>query len=317
MQYLVAVALLGHVGGIPTQAKFSSPVCVNNVADQSFTMMWIDPDEMDPTGRFDFYYQVSNGPPNTSLMSGHLIGTAIPEGQQVNVSDLANLLLWDTSQVPAGSYFIYEVTTDTDMGIPPIHAMAPGVVTVQHPGEPLWPAVVVEQPDGVDDVVGDAFAVKWKGSGVGPLTATVRGKERDEAGALPILASDVPMIDQGDGTFAGCWLWNLSSRPQGYYYVEITVTDASGLTHAAYSRQALTLYRDPNPTDAGPPPSCPSLPGVDAGAGDGGTGGDDEPGPPTCGCRIAGRRAGGLSGAAALAVLVAAARARRRRPARG
>lgn len=317
MPLLAAVTLAAHVGGIPTQALFDAPVGVGNVADQSYILRWQD-NEMDETGRFDFYYQPTNVPPNASLMSGDLVGTPIPNGQQVVISDPQNDLVWDTSNVPAGSYYVYEITTDTDMGVPPIHSMSKGAVTVRHPGDPLYPAVIVDEPNGIGDVVADGYALRWTASGTAPLRADIYWKIPESDGPMQLLVADVPMHDLGNGLHAGCYVWNLSGKAQGYYFVRVDVKDAQGLSHSAYSRASLTVYRDPNPVDAGPVASCPDWTSADAGVGgpDGGPGIDNPDPPGPCDCRVGGRETPSPTAAALIAIgaaLLALPRAGRRR----
>ena len=84
--------------------------------------------------------------------------------------------------------------------------MSHGVVTVRHPGDPLYPAVIVTEPGAVAPPVADV------GASVGghrrrPAHRARLGKSRDEAGDLVELATDVPMAPSA--TWRGCYLWNL------------------------------------------------------------------------------------------------------------
>lgn len=291
----IALTLPAHVGGIPTLARFDTPVDVGNVADQSFTFTWQD-NEMDLTGLFGFFFQRSNLPPNGRL--DDLAGDPIVGAEMISISDTANAFTWDTTGVPAGSYYLYAITTDSPL--PQIFSLSRGVTTVQHGGDPLFPAVVVDEPNGSGDIVANAYPVQWRASGVGPLTATISFAIPDDDPLLVppvVIATDVPMVPEGDH-FVGCYLWDLGDRPGGYHYVLIEVRDAAGRTHSAFSRGSLTVYRDPAPVDAGPVATC-SLPmgDPDAGAGtaDGGVGGDDE-GPGICVCRAADGGASGRHG---------------------
>jgi hypothetical protein len=198
--------------------------------------------------------------------------------------------------------------------------MARGVVTVQHLGDPLWPAVVVDEPDMVSDYVPDQYPVVWRASGEGPMTATIRAFNPDQAGAPgELIASDVPMLVDPAGGFWGCFEWDVHLLPNNtYYYVLVEVRDAAGRTHESFSPGSLLIARDGAVTDAGVPRGCPAGPvgpGADAGAGgDGGmTGFDDSA--PLCGCRASGGRAAFPLWLAGIAVAALAARraSRRRR----
>src|SRR5688572_22007113 len=169
MDWLVLAGLIAHVGGIPTQAQFDRPIELGELADGSATITWRD-NEQDPTGLFDFFYQPSNVRP--AVMVGHadFAGTLFAEG--VMISDPTNTLAWDTTAIPTGTYYVYEVTRDPPLT--PVFSVTPAPVTVQHAGDPRWPAVVVDEPDGIGDTQPSRFAVKWRATGEGTLTATIR-----------------------------------------------------------------------------------------------------------------------------------------------
>src|SRR6185295_15242636 len=150
--------------GIPTAANFQNPNQLGVTADQSFDFTWID-NEQDMTGKFDFFYQSSNVHPLAPVGSPEFMGQMVPGAQQVAISDPANHYLWDTSTVPSGSYYLYEITADAPL--PPISGISLAPVTIQHAGDPLYPAVLVNEPDGIGDIVVDSFAIKWIATGEG------------------------------------------------------------------------------------------------------------------------------------------------------
>lgn len=298
MQCLLAAAVAAHVGGVPTQARFDTPDGIGMVGDQTFEVTWTDGD-IDPTGLFDFFYQPSNVPPLAPLTSPAFVGTAIPEAQDVTIMDATNRFTWNTSAIPSGSYYVYEITEDPPLM--PLYGITAGPVTIRHPGDPLFPAVIVTQPDGIGDITGASFAIEWLAGGEGPFTATIQWAKTDGDGTLVDLVSDVPMLDNGDGTASGCHLWDLSSMPQGYYYLLITVTDPGGRTHASYSPATVVVYRDPSGPDAGPAPMCEPVGGTpDAGM----NMGDDTGGPSgPCACRAGARGNDGTTTAGAITAL--------------
>lgn len=317
--HLLAPLLLGatlapHVGGIPTRARFETPAGVGNVVDASFEVVWLDNQE-DLTGLFDFFYQPTNVPPDFNFMNcdGTLVcaldGTPIPAAQDFPISETTNRFAWDLTAVPSGSYFVYEITEDPP--IPPIWSMTRGVVTVRHAGDALFPAVVVTEPDGLGDTVADAFAVQFTASGQGPLTAAIEWRAAEGDAPLEPLALGVAMSEGDDGLHRGCFVWDLFDEPPGYYYVRVTVTDAAARTHAAWSPSSVVVYRDPRPTDAGPPASCGAAPILDGGVV--ATDAASEPGATTgpCDCRVGGRGGrgarGGNAGAAGLTTIACAA----------
>jgi hypothetical protein len=307
MSWLVLAGLVLHVGGIPTQAVYDKPVQLGESADATARIEWHD-NEQDMTGLFDFFYQSSNIRP--SVMSTHPDFAGTLFGSGVPISDTVNLLDWDTSAVPPGSYYIYEITRDPPLS--PVYSVSPAPITVQHGGDPRWPAVVVDEPDGIGDTQPARFAVQWRATGEGPLTATIRyGEVLNDT--LTEVAAGVPMVEAGAGSYEGCYLWNISLLAQGTYYVQVDVSDGAR-SHAAFSRNVLVVYRNPDAPDGGVEPACESAAGPDAGAGRDGPavmGGDDDQ--PTCLCRAGGRGRAPLASAFACAAVLAALRARRRR----
>jgi hypothetical protein len=309
----LAVAVWAHVGGIPTRAEFTAPVTLGDEADASYTVAWTDGDE-DPTGLFTFFYQPKNAPPPARDKGPATDGTVIEGGIEVEILSADNDLVWDTSAVPAGSYFVYSITED-----PPFSGLlsvSPGVVTVRHPGDPLYPAVAVVEPDGEADVVPATYTIRWHARGEGPLVATVvvhpfgAAPDAGPDGAL-VVAADVAMTAAGDGTFEGALAWDVSAVAQGAYYADVTVRDGGGREHAAFSLGALTVDHGATPpadggvvggSDGGGPGA------TDAGTGGGGGGGG-------CACRAGGRSGGGdpVALAGALALLAAVAAVCRRR----
>jgi MYXO-CTERM domain-containing protein len=282
-----------HVGGIPTRARFVEPGVLGAVCDESCPISWQDND-LDPTGLFSFFYQPANVPYGALLSDPAFAGTAIPGGTDVLISDPANTLSWDTSSVPAGTYFVYAFTRDPPLA--GVYGMSLAPVTVQHPGDPLWPAVVVDEPDGVGDRATESFAIRWRASGEGTLTATVTAVPEE---GEPVVVG----VDQ-----TGCLTWDLTGVPlASYHSVFVTVEDDAGRTHAAWSRDRIVVL---GPAD-GTPSSC-EMPAPDAGVGPPGE-------TPGCGCAV-GPAAGGGDPVSAIVIAVvalAAARGVRRRPRRG
>jgi hypothetical protein len=286
--------LHAHINGVPTPANIQAPADLGIVVDDRADLSWLDNDA-DPTGKFNFFFQAQNVPPSTQVSDGSLAGTAIPEAQGVPISDPADTLSWDTREVPAGSYFVYAITDDPP--IPPVYGMSRGVITVRHPGDPLFPATRVIAPgDIAPSVDQEGFALRWEASGDGPFSATLSYAALG-TGAHPIepmwlpLAAGLAMTPVGDRA-TGCLVWDLAAFSDGYYAVRVVVTDGAGRTHSAYAPNDVTVYHDGT---SGPAASC-AAPVPDAGPDDAGTGPDGSPAPPDdpggCGCQ-----AGGASGA--------------------
>ncbi|WP_373048679.1 hypothetical protein [Vulgatibacter sp.] len=235
MKRLLATALVlapaaasAHVGGVPTIAWFTAPETVGELADESFTFGWLDYDDAAETENttIDFFFTAQMPP--TYRMGGMpqgLDGTAIAKG--VVELDPANEMVWDTSEVPTGSYFLFSLAHD-----PPFEmvAFSRGVVTVAHPGDPVPPAVLVAQPDGDSDVARGSYVIEWEafdpdGTGTIRLEATtaIDGSERI------LVAEGLPAAD-------GSYTWETTGLAKGDWMVKATLEDGRGLSHEAWGR---------------------------------------------------------------------------------
>ncbi|MBI4509159.1 MAG: hypothetical protein HY698_05960 [Deltaproteobacteria bacterium] len=309
---LVSPGLARHSGGVPTRITFASPGARFDVADGNYDVTWAENSD-DKTGELAFFYQPSNVPVGTKLSSSLHAGTPIPGGEKVPVEGDANVLKWDTSSVPAGSYFVYSVTQDPPLD--PVASFSPLPVTIRHQGDPPWPAVTVDKPDVGELPSGVAFAIRWRASGASPLHATIRYGAVGTEDPPEEIAADLPMVGHANGTFAGCYAWDLSLVPLDSYYIQVEVKDSAGRSHSAYSRSSVVVDRDSSSADPKNVPTCADEP-WDAGSprSDGGRKGDDDGG---CSCEVGrDRKPGGVSAVLLLGLLTSLRRpsGRRERP---
>jgi MYXO-CTERM domain-containing protein len=286
------------------------PSYVWATADQSFTISWQDGDN-DPTGNFYFYYMDHD--PTFQILPTDIPGLAHPvlaaagdpavgespvtmwagcscngdmgvicpdAGDRSAMMTCRNSFAWDTSSVPAGSWWLVAVNNDDPYHI---YNVAGGPVRVQHGGGTLPPAVIVLRPDGYNSF-DKSYRVQWAAVGTPPLKFDLAyGPDELADGGVyqpPIpLVSNVQAIMNSDGTFS--WDWDVSQLGNlGIYYLRVTVTDGNGVTAFTDSRFGLSVYH-PNA--------------------DGGSSGDDSgvvPLPPPkksgCSCNLGGDAAGPL-----------------------
>jgi len=304
-----------HVGSVPATATFSSPVSpvvtqgasgpalqpfTPSTADQSFRVAWSDGD-IDPTGKFDFYYlpyqphyQVGAAwieQNATPLNEVGQVGTAPARrwvactcnaDLGVSCPDLGprpcdNELLWDTSGIAPGAYFIIAVNQDD-----PFLTFSPadGPVIISHGGT-APPAVVVLRPDGMG-TFDKSYDTRWFAVGKAPLKFDIAygksGSMGEVFGPTTSLGKSVTPTTFPDGTFG--WTWDISALlgPKAYYF-QVTVTDGDGRVAYTNSRYQLTVYHPPvadGGVDAGAATGADLA--VDAGGGGGGGGGCAVPG---------------------------------------
>lgn len=295
-------------------------------ADASYRIAWEDGDN-DPTARLTLYYLARQAPTRVTAVEIEAEGRVVRtvgggEARGIYVScacaaedgggatcggdaspvcfdggprECDNTVEWDTSEVPEGVYFIAAVNVD-----PPFHlyAMSAAPVRVSHGGRKP-PAVVVMRPDGSEVTADASYRLGLLVAGQGPFTMDISYGRNTllNVGDPPLpMVRGAPAVVGADGLVE--YLWDTSAVEPGMYYVEVTVTDASGLSTTTRSRQALSIAR--------------RVPARDASAFiDGGVA--TAPAAPSCACRSAGAGAPTQSATGALSSLALAVAARRLR----
>jgi hypothetical protein len=268
----------GHVGMLPAVAKFTAPaepvtthVDPNDTftwsgfanADASYTIQWTDGD-IDPTGRFTFYYMDHEptfqvGPDEIEQTLGHKIvdgvndsggyfascicstdlGVTCPPDIRDPNGNCANQLVWNTSGLAPGTYWLVAVNND-----PPYHTwnVSGAPVRVVHGGTPP-PAAIILRPDGFG-AFDKGYHLQWLGDGKAPLRFDLAyGLEDTGAGNTIIgdIGSGVSATDNGDGSFG--YDWDISQLPSNKaFWVRLTVTDADGQTSFTDSKFAVTVF---------------------------------------------------------------------------
>lgn len=232
------------------------PAHVGELADESYELTWVDSNFLNTsttaTITIDWYY-TSRMPPTFPIgvtppdLEGTEIVTGIPE------EDRTDAWVWDTRNVPAGSYWIWSRVNDLpgeQMSIR-IIAFSRGVVTVAHPGDPVHPAIALVQPNSPFVIADQSFDVIYEafdpdGTGRVKLEAMT---QRDGSDAITI-AEDLPASRTGTVT------WDTSGLARGDWILRATLTDARGLGSTAYARFLLRVdHVQPRP-DGGTQPDA-------------------------------------------------------------
>jgi hypothetical protein len=274
---LMAAPAAAHVGAVPAKATFSAPlgpVTTDSAAgdhydvapftfptaDKTFTVSWDDGD-IDPTGRFTFYWLDHEPAFQVPPEAIEQIGTAIPNAVGVWVSctcannadggiicpdagsragSCFNSFVWDTSALPAGSYWITAVNND-----PPFHVynVADAPVRVAHGGAAPPPAVIVLRPDGLMSF-DQQYRAQWLAVGAAPLRYDLEyGLDDLDLSLNPTVpfASAAATTANADGTVS--YNWNLAALMSGeQYFLRVRVTDAMGRVAFSDSRLGLNVF---------------------------------------------------------------------------
>jgi hypothetical protein len=259
MRIAVAIAALfpelafAH-GGNPAEALVTVPAAAGTIADESFTITWIDADTPIPTGTatVDLHY-TDRMPPTYFLGSipDALIGTPIVQG--IPETDFPNLYVWDTTAVPAGTYWIWSRVFEPPEPVPsPVYiSFSPAPLHVQHPGDPLGPSVRITRPNTDISYSDEEFELRWQAFAPnGPATL------RLEAGTS-LDGSDFIVIADGlAATSTGSFTWQTAELAEGDWTIRAVITDETG-SFTAYCPYFLLITHFFPLRDAGAPDARP------------------------------------------------------------
>jgi hypothetical protein len=270
---LSAGAARAHVGAIVALARFQNPPPPMTLptdggtallapytfatADTSFDIQWTDGDNA-PSSLFTFYYLDHNLSFQVTGQDIEKIGTPIVGAEQIWAtcdcsSDLGalcpdlmtarycpNHFVWDTSKIPAGTYWIAAVTND-----PPytVYSISTAPVLIAHGTTPTPPAALILKPDGFG-AYDTSYLVQWYASGKAPLRIDLSyGLDAPEKVLDPVtpLAMNVQSPVAADGTQT--YVWDVSSLvSNSVYFLRVTVTDGNGVTTYTDSHFGLTVF---------------------------------------------------------------------------
>lgn len=226
------------------------PYDVGIVVDREYRFEWNDSNYITPTGTISIDWFYTRAIPPTFQLGAtppELEGTPIVLG--VDEQDRTDAFTWDTSSVAPGSYWIWSRVNDLpgEMTIR-INAFSRGVVTVAHPGDPVYPAIILATPPspfvivetGSYDVAYEAFDP----DGTGRVTLEAM-RTRTGTDAF-VIADGLPAARSATIT------WDVRDLPEGNWILRAKLVDARGLQAQAYARFLVTIEH-PTQADAGRP----------------------------------------------------------------
>lgn len=276
-------------GGADASAFLIDPAQPGVVVDEAYRFTWFDASDIDAatastTHTFNFSSYLPPPWPVFAAPDG-LEGTPIVE--DVPELDPANAYTWDTSEVPAGVYFLWSIAADPDLQIPSQTVVfSPFPLVVAHAGDPVAPWATLETPDSPAAYAeGDRYELAYSvfdPDGTGSLTLE-RGDE-DSSGRLP--ETFVP-VDVTLAPSTGSITLDTSDWPEGRHVLRIAIEDARGMRFSSFARFSLLVARtarDAGVMDGGR--DAGSVDGGDAGAPDAGS---SSPPESKDGCICAGR----------------------------
>ena len=238
---------LAHFGGLPSVALPTAPECAGVVVDESIVLPWFDRDTEEPEGiepvLIDLHYTaempVTFYPWERPDMSG-LQDLAL----DIPLADTENQVTWDTSEVPTGVYWILAIAVDRKFEVV---AIAPGPVTVAHPGDPVPPSVAIVQSDAAPDIADLTKVIEYCAHDPdGSATVRIEVTDQLDGTGLRLLAEGLPA--SAEGTLQ----WDTSRELEGDWLIRATVTDERGLSASAWGRYFVRVFHErATPDDAG------------------------------------------------------------------
>lgn len=239
----IASLLVAH-GGVPPIAEPTNPLGCTETASTSYRLEWIDTDMPIATGTatVDLHFVRENPP--TFVRGTYpevLAGTAIVSG--IRETDRDNAYTWELRDVPTGAYWVWAIVHEppNELGFQLVPALSPGILRVQHAGDPEPLCVYLKTPDTPFRFADRSYVVEYdandpRGTARVKLEATL---SRDGTELITI-AEDLPAVP--DGRF----VWDTSTLELGDWTLRATVRDDSGQSFSSYARFFLQIQHFPD-----------------------------------------------------------------------
>jgi N-acetylneuraminic acid mutarotase len=212
----------------PPTVTVTAPPIEGASADSTYTINWTGSDlNPEDTLTVDLYYDTDLNPATRNLIVADIDNTGSYD--------------WDTSGIPAGSYFICAVIDD---GSETAYDYSDGQLTINHA-----PTITVIDPDGVSDTAHTFYEITWDGSDPDPddtlSVALYYDNDLDPATKTFIYS---------DPSNVGSYTWDTSEIAEGDYYIYAEINDGINPPVSDYSDGQLVIDH-PNI-----PPSINNLP---------------------------------------------------------
>lgn len=246
---LVAAPALAYAhGGNPAVADLVAPTALCPVADANQRIEWRDADSAAPSGPASIDFFATTVLPPTfvrNVFPPELEDRVVASG--VSEPDLENTLVWDTSDVPTGVYWIYShVMEPPEEMSPELIGLSPVPIVVHHEDDPVPSAVAITRPNSPFAVGDQTYNVRYTA-----LDATGTGRVRLEA--KPFNEDDWHLIAENlPASLDGSFQWNTAPLPQGDWVLRATLDDCTGRHVVAHTRFIFLISHPTGPPmDAG------------------------------------------------------------------
>ncbi|UCE38187.1 MAG: VCBS repeat-containing protein, partial [Thermoplasmata archaeon] len=187
----------------PPSIEILEPDGIDDEADSSYTIIWVDSDPEDNATISLYYY-------NQTSKIWELIVSGIEE------DDLQDAFDWNTTNMPEGEYPIKATISDSFNS----HTnYSLGNVTVLHTASNIRPAISFIEPDGIDDVSHYNYTIYWIDSDPDDNAGISLFYDDDDTGGVGFWIAD---LDEDDADFFD---WNTTFIPEGQWYIFAIIQD--------------------------------------------------------------------------------------------
>jgi hypothetical protein len=211
------------VGGanVPPGITILEPDGVNDLGPGSFTITWQDSDP-DNNAMISLYYAASKSISPSLIVSG------------ISEDDSADAYTWNTTGVLPGLYYIKAFISDGFN--PAVTAWSTGMITVTDaPNTP--PSITLIEPDGTDDTAGKNYTITWTDSDPDSsalISLYYTLNNTNDPGTLIVNNLSEDSLDN-------FYTWDISSIPQGQYYIRAIIEDSVAPAVQVYSPGRISI----------------------------------------------------------------------------
>jgi hypothetical protein len=141
--------------------------------------------------------------------------------------------VWDTASVASGHYWLFSRAREVPESLPyaPLITFSTGIVSVQHAGDELLPAVVISRPSTLSSFADSSYVLEYRS--LDPdrsARVTLEAAAREDALSYLTIAAELPALE------VGSFEWNTRGLPEGDWIIRATIRDARGRSFVSYAQ---------------------------------------------------------------------------------
>ena len=203
----------------------TEPDGTDDTASTSYTISWQDSDP-EENATLALYYDTDNSGADGTLIVENLSEDAATDTHT-----------WDTTALPAGTYYIYGVIKDGVNAA--ITSYSKGAVTIS---QNTPPTLTITEPDGTDDTASNSYTISWQDADPEENATLALYYDTDNSGADGTLIVENLSEDAATDTHT----WDTTALPAGDYYIYGVINDGVNAAVTAYSKGVVTIEATPH-----------------------------------------------------------------------